>query len=446
MEKLERLLGALRRRGILRGEEIQKELGISQPVMSRLVRLAGPRVCRFGQSVATRYALSREITGIGRETPIFRVDEDGRPNRHGVLHFLGGGGYWLERASGDGQPFVGLPPFAEDMRPQGYIGRGFPARYPELSLPGRIRDWSDDHQLIALARRGEDCVGNLIIGEESLNRFLAGPPQSYTRADYPNLATGVLAGQPGLSAGGEHPKFAVYCEGRHLLVKFAGGDGAAADRWRDLLVCEHLALEVLREANIPAPQSRWFDLNGRRYLEMERFDRVGRLGRRGVISLFAINGHHLDPAFDSWSGASRRILKEPSLRMDAGHADRMVWLDTFGDLIGNTDRHFGNFSFFAEEARKLSLTPTPVYDTLPMVFAPTDANLVDRPFAPGPPTALNLHLWHEVADHALKYWSRLGEAVGLSAEFRLLVARCRDTVAQLIDDHEPTRRRPAAAV
>ena len=139
------------------------------------------------------------------------------------------------------------------MRPQGYIGRGFPALYPELRLPGRIRDWNDDHQLIALAMRGEDCVGNLIIGEESLNRFLAGQPRSYTRADYPNLATGALAGQPGSSAGGEHPKFAVYSEGRHVLVKFASGDGAAADRWRDLLVCEHLALEVLREAGVPVP-------------------------------------------------------------------------------------------------------------------------------------------------------------------------------------------------
>jgi hypothetical protein len=340
----------------------------------------------------------------------------------------------LERESGDGQSFTGLPPFIEDMRPQGYIGRGFPARYPELGLPGRIRDWSDDHQLIALAMRGEDCVGNLIIGTDSLNRFLARQPQPYTRSNYPNLASGALAGQPGSSAGGEHPKFAVNCEGRHLLVKFATGDGAAADRWRDLLVCEHLALEVLREASVPTPHSEWFDLGGSRYLELERFDRVGRQGRRGVISLFAINGHHLDPTFDNWSGASQRILQEPSLRMDPEHAERMVWLDTFGELIGNTDRHFGNLSFFAEEARELGLTPTPVYDMLPMVFAPTDGNLVERQFAPGPPTALNVHLWHEVARHALKYWSRLCEEDGLSTGFRSIATVCRDTLTRLIDE------------
>ena len=434
MERLDRLLGVLRRRGLLRGEEIQRELGISQPVMSRLMREAGPRVCRFGRSVATRYALPREIAGLGRHSPVFRVDERGHPNRHGVLHFLAGGGCWLERESGDGQSFPGLPPFVEDMRPQGYIGRGFPALYPELRLPGRIRDWSDDHQLIALAMRGEDCVGNLIIGEESLNRFLAGQPQPHTRADYPNLATGALAGQPGSSAGGEHPKFAVYSEGRHVLVKFASGDGAAADRWRDLLVCEHLALEVLREAGVPVPRSEWFDLDGSRYLEVDRFDRVSRQGRRGVISLYAINCHYLGDDFDNWSRASQRILKEPSLSMDAGHADRMVWLDTFGDLIGNTDRHFGNFCFFADEARQLALTPTPVYDMLPMVFAPTDANLVERQFAPRPPTALNLHLWHEVANHALKYWSRLCEEDGLSVGFRRISTGCRDTLARFIGE------------
>ena len=432
MEKVDRLLGVLRRRGLLRGEEIQKELGISQPVMSRLVREAGSRVCRFGRSVATRYALPREVAGLGRRSPVFRVDEGGHPHQHGVLHFLAGGGHWLERKSGDDQAFPGLPPFVEDMRPQGYVGRGFPALWPELKLPGRIRDWSDDHQLLALALRGEDCVGNLIIGEGSLDRFLAERPQPRTRADYPDLAAGALAGQPGSSAGGEHPKFAVYSEGRHVLVKFASGDGAAADRWRDLLVCEHLALEVLREAGILAPRSEWFDLDGSRYLELDRFDRVGRLGRRGVISLFAVNGHYLEPAFDAWSEAGRRILEEPSLVMAAEHAARMVWLDTFGDLTGNTDRHFGNFSFFAEEARRLTLVPTPVYDMLPMVFAPADAAVVERPFAPRPPTASNLELWPEVANHAQRYWSRLCDKDGLSADFRHLAVRCRETLARLV--------------
>jgi hypothetical protein len=404
--------------------------------MSRLVREAGARVARFGRSVATRYAVPREVAGVGTDAPVFRVDERGRTHRNGVLHFLAGDGYWFERESGDGQAFVGLPPFADDMRPQGYMGRGFPAQYPELRLPGRISDWSDDHHLIALARRGEDCVGNLIVGEESLNRFLAGHPEPLTRAAYPDLAAGALAGQPGSSAGGEHPKFAAYTASGHLLVKFASGDGAAADRWRDLLVCEHLALCVLHEAGVSVPRSDWFDIGAGRYLELERFDRAGARGRRGVISLWAVNGHYLDAGF-TWSGTARAILRERALKMDAAHADRMVWLDTFGDLIGNTDRHLGNLSFFAEEGRELALTPTPVYDMLPMVFAPAGADVIERPFAPQGPSAANLHLWPEAARHARAYWARLSKEKGLSAGFRRLVAGCRATLEALVARHAP---------
>ncbi|MHC5541755.1 type II toxin-antitoxin system HipA family toxin YjjJ [Singulisphaera rosea] len=435
MREVDRLLGVLRR-GFLSGKEIQRELGISQPVMSRLVQEAGSRLIRVGRSVATRYALTREIAGLGLRASVFRIDEQGKLNDHGILHFLAGGGCWLERSSGDSQSFPELPPFVEDMRPQGYIGRGFPTLYPELRLPGRITDWNEDHQLIALALRGEDCVGNLIIGEESLNRFLARRVESYTRADYPGLASGVIAGQPGSSAGGEHPKFAIAAAGdRHLLVKFASGDGASADRWRDLLVAEHLSLEVLRSAGVQTPHSEWFDYEGNRYLEVDRFDRVGRRGRRGVISLFALNCHFLGDNPDNWSRASHRIIDEPALSLSQADVDRVIRLDTFGDLIGNTDRHFGNLSFFAEEAKTLTLTPTPVYDMLPMVFAPAGVNLVERRFHPRPPTALNHRIWHEVATLAIQYWARLGDEGALSEGFRRIAADCQVTLATLIGEH-----------
>jgi hypothetical protein len=320
------------------------------------------------------------------------------------------------------------------MRLQGYIGRSFPHRYPELNLPPRTTDWSDDHHLIALAKRGEDCVGNLILGEESLDRFLSQRPEPRTRADYPLLASGALAGQPASSAGGEHPKFVTHTQGRHVLVKFAAGDGAAADRWRDLLVCEHVALEVLREAGIPVPAATLFDFEGIRFLELDRFDRIGERGRLGVISLYAINCHFLGEPFDSWSRAIQRIREEPLLWLDDEQADRVVWLDTFGDLIGNTDRHFGNCCFFAEESRELSLALTPVYDMLPMVFAPADGNLVERNFSPRSPAALNLHVWHDAAHHADHYWSRLRDDERLGMSFRKLVKASRDTLSRLIDD------------
>ena len=404
--------------------------------MSRLLRQAGPRIGRFGRSVATKYALTREVAGLGRQVPVFRVNEDGGPARLGTLHFLAGDACWFQHNSGLGQYFPGLPPFLEDMRPQGYIGRGFPSQFPELKLPGRISDWNDSHHLMALAMRGEDCVGNLLIGEESLNRLTTRPPSAFTRADYPSLASGTLAGQPGSSAGGEHPKFAVFSEGRHVIFKFSSGNGDAAQRWRDLLVCEHIALQMIQKAGRPAPRSAWVDIAGTRFLEVDRFDRIGSQGRRGIVSLHTVNAHYLGEIPENWSRAARQILEEPALKLSAHDADQLVWLDTFGDLIGNTDRHFGNFSFFAEAGDpEPTLIPSPVYDMLPMVFAPSGPNLVHRPFTPHPPNALNLHLWHQAADHALNYWGRLSEADALSPAFRLSAAQSRETLARLMAAH-----------
>jgi hypothetical protein len=415
---VDQLLHVLRR-GPLSPRDLQHTLEISQPTLSRLVRQAGPRVIRLGRSVATRYALPRPIPGLQQgPIPVYRIDVHGQASDHAILHALSGGDTWLERTSGDNQLFTGLPPFVHDMRPQGYIGRAFPALYPELNLPLRITDWTDDHQLVALALRGEDCVGNLILGQESLDRFLSRNVEPRTRADYPSLASGVLAGQPGSSAGGEHPKFAVTTAEQHLLVKFASGDGPAADRWRDLLIAEHLALETLRAAGHHVPRSHWFDLDGIRFLEVERFDRVGTRGRLGLISLFALNCQFLGGEFDTWSQATQRILAEPNLSLSQTHADQVIWLDTFGALIANTDRHFGNLSFFAEEASARTLIPTPAYDMLPMLLAPVGQTIVERSFTPQPPIALNRNLWPDAATQALHYWARLCDEPSLTHEFR----------------------------
>jgi hypothetical protein len=428
VDRQAQLLGALKRGVVLRPDQIQSQLKIYPPVMSLLIREAGPLVARFGRGVNTRYALPREVAGLGRAVPVYRADDRGQTARTGHLNFLAGGGYYFEPETGDGQTFAELPFYVGDVCARGYIGDGFAARFPELKLPARLGDWTDDHHLIALARRGEDCVGSMILGEESLSRFRAGP-RVWARSDYAQLARGALADQPAALIGGDHPKFAAYSEGRHVIVKFAGGDGAAANRRRDLLLCEHLALEVLWQAGLSVSKSAWFDLDGTRYLEIERFDRVGAKGRRGVLSLHALSAHYLGGAVENWSRAGRRIQDEPTLSMAPAHADRMIWLDTFGDLIGNTDRGLDNYSFFAERAAKTTLVSTPVYDTGPTVLAPAG----DNTFAPQPPAAANRHLWSEVAPHALKYWSRLRDADGLSAATRKLAATCRDTLSKLVE-------------
>jgi hypothetical protein len=423
------LLAALRLGRVANSTELAAKLGVSQPTLSRLIVAAGDRVCRMGRARATRYALRRTVAGIGSSLPVRRVDANGNVRLHGALHLLANGRNGLQCDDRKGEFFAGLPLFAWDMSPQGYIGRNFSAIYPELELPPRISEWNDDHRLIALARRGEDCVGDLIVGDESFSRFLASTPQPVRRAQYPIWARRSFTGQPGSSAVGEQPKFAVFSEGRHVLVKFASGaPGPVTQRWKDLLVCEHQALEALRDAGIPAASAQLCDVAGAKFLEVERFDRVGKRGRKGLVSLYALGIEYLG-FLDNWTRAARDLLGQH--RIAAEDARRMCWLDAFGQLIGNTDRHFGNISFHAEGVEKLQLAPT--YDMLPMIFAPQGTNLVERQFTPLPPSADNFEVWADAARQAVAYWDRLARLKMLGRGFRKICAGCRDAVQALAD-------------
>ncbi len=427
MATVHELLSVLTRLRIAPAGTLARELGVSQPTVSRLLGTAGPRVCRMGRGRATRYAATREVAGLGTHLPVYCISETGRAQRIRELHLLVGGGHWLASADGSGDAFEGLPPFAVDMSPQGYIGRAFSAHHLELDLPIRLSDWSDDHRLQALARRGEDCVGNLVIGEESLNRWLSGTPLHVEPEGYPELARDIARQQAGSSAGGEHPKFLVFSSGRHVLVKFASSEGATDRRWQDLLVCESLALAQVRAAGIDASTSRWLDVGRYRFLEVERFDRIGERGRRGVVSLAAFDSEYIGSG-GPWTRAATRLrelghIEDPDAR-------RIRWLDAFGALVGNTDRHLGNLAFFSEVgSRKLRLAP--VDDMLPMVFAPSSAWVVEREFSPRPPTAEVLDVWQDAAHHACGYWREVGACSDLSEELRSRAMQCLATLERL---------------
>lgn len=92
-----------------------------------------------------------------------------------------------------------------------------------------------------------------------------------------------------LGPGGEQPKFTATVEedGQRdaVLVKFSrAADGEAAERWADLLVCEHLALQCLRDAGIQAAASELIQTSDYTFLEVRRFDRTPNLlGRLGFV-------------------------------------------------------------------------------------------------------------------------------------------------------------------
>lgn len=417
-------------RGASSAAELMQALGVSQTTVSRALRELERRhdVLRIGSTRGARYALHRRVAAIGSQWPIYRIDEDGTPLELGTLNAIYSDSYYATagpaRIAG---LFHGLPYYLQDARPAGFLGRAIPAAYPELALPPRVVDWRDEHFLTYLTQRGADASGNLVVGMEALNRSLAGinsPPVVSVHdrvTKYPVLAINAMAGAPpGSSVHGEHPKFAACLADNerrtHVIVKFSPQRSTpTGQRWADLLTAEYLAHRVLEENGIAACRSRLLECDDRVFLECDRFDRIGADGRRGVVSLLALDAARYG-RLDTWTACAERLAAESLLSNE--DAERIRFLDAFGALIANTDRHFGNVTLFDHHQGKLELAP--VYDMLPMLFAPQDGQLVARQFELVPARAGWLAVWAGARALAEIYWDRVAHEPRISADFRQL--------------------------
>ena len=74
-----------------------------------------------------------------------------------------------------------------------------------------------------------------------------------------------------------------------------------------------------------------------------------------------------------------------------GVTDGLRLVATFGSLIANTDRHFGNLTFFDNYEGKFRLAP--VYAMLPMLFAPEHDQLGAGNFDPPDPSTATLRAY-----------------------------------------------------
>jgi hypothetical protein len=427
--------------------ELEQAARKSQSWVSKELRglISQQRVARIGSRRGARYALRREIPPVGSSWPLYRVGRDGEPVELGTVYSLIANEFYLEanRAAITAGFAVaplsaGIPYLLEDQRPGGFLGRAVPQRFPQLYAPPRIQDWTDEHYLRYLTNYGSDGVGDLVLGRAALDDYLlqhrrlvprdAGQREKF----FPDLADqSMRGGVPGSSAQGEHPKFPVTIaergEARHALVKFSPPiDTEIGQRWSDLLVAEHLALEKLGTAGISAARSRIFQFGDRTYLEVDRFDRVGLTGRVGVTSLLAIDAS-LYGALDNWINAGRRLHQDK--RIDAQTLDEIRLISSFADLIANTDKHFGNLAFYDGYDGRFSLTP--VYDMLPMLFAPDHDQLVDRIYTPADPTSNTLQVWGHARALAEDYWRTLANEVRVGREFREISRACLRTLESL---------------
>lgn len=433
--------------GTVSSRELEQLLGLSQSSVSRVLRslIEDRRVLRVGTTRGAQYGLRRQIESIGDAWPLHRINTSGAIEELGTLHALAADQYYFEptrqalamRFAWEGIS-EGIPYFLQDQRPGGFLGRAVPLRYPELRLPQRVVDWNDDHYLRYLTQRGSDTVGDLILGTAALDDYLRirstrQPIQTSQReVRYPELANAVMeGGLPGSSAHGEHPKFTAFLQDnvgtRHVLVKFSPPDDTDTGlRWSDLLIAEHHALSLLATNGISAASSRIFQFAGRTYLEVDRFDREGAEGRLGVTSLLAIDSQ-LYGKVDNWIDAATRLHRDR--RIDAATLEQVRLIATFGALIANTDRHFGNLAFLDEYQGTFGLAP--VYDMLPMLFAPEHNQVVSRTFVPPDATSETLRVYSRARTLAEEYWQGLTSDQRLSQTFREIAATCGLSVAQL---------------
>lgn len=429
-------------------------LGVTRPVLARLVAEAGDRVLRIGQARATAY-VARAGSDAGGDWPLWRMRPDATLEELGTLHLLRGERFQFV-ATGE-RPnlmrpvesvpghFPGLPWFLDDLRPQGFLGRTLAHRQgARLGVPDDLHQWQLRDILLAMTRTGGTGIGDLLPGRHVLELALAEldtPSDAVAARDrgvrYAEWAEAALAGEDiGSSPGGEQPKFTATVtspHGRHaVLVKFAVADsGQSARRWADLLACEHLALRSLHAAGLPAATSELVDAQGYTCLEVQRFDRTPDvLGRRGFVSLLALDAAFVGDGARDWSLAAERLAALGWITAEtAANVARLYW---FGRLIGNSDMHPGNLGFHLVDAGPLELAPA--YDMLPMSLAPSRTGAV-RPAAPirpeAPDRAGQLPHIAWAAEVAAGFWQAVAHSERVQeAAFREMAARNHEIVAR----------------
>lgn len=421
--------------------ELADAVGVSVATLHRLLGELDDQVLSVGKARRARYALRRPLRGDASDLPLYEVDTEGWAEAiarltpvspQGTLMNLAEAGWPLDDASRDGW-WDSLPYPLYDMRPQGYMGRQFArAEHRQLMVSADPTEWSDDDILFVLSRSGSDASGSLILGDPAYERWqqhkLAPPEPLYgarVGRAYVRLAEqAIAAGVPGSSAAGEFPKFlALRMQGEqatpHVLVKFSGSDSApAVRRWADLLVAEHLALECAATLpGIKSARSRIVVHDDRTFLEVERFDRIGMFGRSRLCSLEAINAALVGESAMDWTRIAARLVSAGLLSADDEIRIRHLWW--FGRLIANTDMHLGNLSFRPQG----SLLLAPVYDMLPMLYAPLPGGEVPpRVFEAPLPLPAQRAVWTTACLAAIDFWRLVSVDARISESFRTIAA------------------------
>ncbi|MEW8419065.1 MAG: type II toxin-antitoxin system HipA family toxin YjjJ [Candidatus Thiodiazotropha endolucinida] len=414
-------------------KELQAATGLSQPAISRQLRQMGDTIIKIPSGRSPRYAMTKNAFGAGNSLPLYTIDPFGNFVIVADIRPLAHGGFFVETRTGTpgvllGENKIGLfddlPYYLDDLRPQGFLGRQIAKRMSRISsdFPEDPRQWNTEHAGKYLISNGDDLPGNFIFGP-TLYLKVRTPPVGVLKSDYPTLADNVLQGiTPGSSAGGEQPKFTAFNKEKgHVIVKFSPlENNPIANRWRDILISEYHASEVLRKYELPAADMELHEVGDRLFLESKRFDRNGEYGRYPMISLQAVDAEFSGIGTD-WPTVAHALHDNELLNLQHAFDISVLWY--FGKLINNTDMHLGNISL-SFEGNVFRLLP--VYDMCSMGFAPSGSLVKPYAFtAPQPEDAKFLH--EESIDNvrliAMDFWESVSTDNRISEDLRNFLAK-----------------------
>ena len=421
-------------RGWASSREIQAATGLSQTAVARQIRELGDDVIRLRDGRYITYAATRNAFGGNDKLPLSMVDAHGNTVLVANVRPLTNGGFFLEPETGVPSLLMGergnglyddLPYFLHDLAPQGFMGRQIARELASQSkeFPDDPRRWKTDHIGRYLVSNGDDLPGNFKFGEQALLRIRR-KPIAVPDQDYPALADSVMAGViPGSSAGGEQPKFTAYSarSSSHVIVKFSPkGDNVLEDRWRDILLTEFHAIETIHSVDFPAAETRLIEMDGRLFLESQRFDRSGEYGRMSMVSLRSIDAEFTGIGH-GWPQTLHALYERNMISWQHVFDAEFLWC--FGRLINNTDMHLGNLSF-AIEGDVFRLLP--IYDMCSMGFAPrSGGEIPEYSFVPPEPMFVNLEqdILSPIREIAHVFWERIADESRMSDEFKKYIAK-----------------------
>ncbi|SMD02369.1 HipA-like N-terminal domain-containing protein [Desulfocicer vacuolatum DSM 3385] len=373
-------------RGPSTSKEIQAATGLSQSSVARRLREMRDSVVQIQEGRLIRYAATCNAFGADDKIPLGIIDHTGKAKVVAFIRPLIHGGFFLEPLHsisnlllgerGNGL-YDGLPYFLYDLRPQGYLGRQVAREISKWhdDFPSDPRQWTNKHIGKYLISNGDDLPGNFIFGEQAFIRIRR-RATPVTINNYPKLAENVMKGElPGSSAGGEQPKFTAFKSDHpspaasgnrsHVIVKFSPkGNNDVAQRWRDILVTEYHASRIIRESIYLSAETNLFEMDGRLFLETQRFDRFGEFGRASMVSLQSIDNEFVGLGH-SWPKIMNELFTQNLVPEQDVLTTERLWY--FGQLINNTDMHPGNLSLTME---RNSFRLLPCYDMCSMGFAP----------------------------------------------------------------------------